>query len=175
MPVRNSGGFKAVFVVAAALAVAGCSSGDQQPSTQEKYFDVKGFGKLKPGMSKQEALATGELAATGAGKAGDCEDYRYQGAPAPDPKQVAEDAEIEAQYEAAQKANPRDGTLQYLAGMACMKRQLWGKAQQLLTQAALGLQDVRLHRNAWRALAQLAEQRGDDSTAGHAWKRAASD
>jgi HemY protein len=32
--------------------------------------------------------------------------------------------------------NPRDANLQYLAGMACMKRQLWGKAQQLLTQAA---------------------------------------
>ena len=36
-----------------------------------------------------------------------------------------------ARIEAAQKGNPRDATLQYLAGMACMKRQLWGKAQQL--------------------------------------------
>lgn len=80
-----------------------------------------------------------------------------------------------ARVEAAQKANPRDGTLQYLAGMACMKRQLWGKAQQLLTHAALGLQDAQLHRNAWRALAELAEQRGDEDTAGQAWKRAASD
>jgi HemY protein len=80
-----------------------------------------------------------------------------------------------ARIEAAQKANPRDGTLQYLAGMACMKRQLWGKAQQLLTHAALGLQDAQLHRNAWRALAELAEQRGDEDTAGQAWKRAASD
>jgi len=80
-----------------------------------------------------------------------------------------------ARIEAAQRANPRDGTLQYLAGMACMKRQLWGKAQQLLTHAALGLQDVRLHRKAWRALAELAEQRGDEGTAGQAWKRAASD
>lgn len=78
-----------------------------------------------------------------------------------------------ARVEAAHKANPRDATLQYLAGMACMKRQLWGKAQQLLTQAALGLQDVRLHRNAWRALAELAEQRGDEGTAATAWKRAA--
>lgn len=80
-----------------------------------------------------------------------------------------------ARIEAAQKANPRDGTLQYLAGMACMKRQLWGKAQQLLTHAALGLQDVGLHRNAWRALAELAEQRGDEDKASQAWKRAASD
>ncbi|MBI5279398.1 MAG: heme biosynthesis protein HemY [Burkholderiales bacterium] len=80
-----------------------------------------------------------------------------------------------ARLEAAQKANPRDPTLQYLAGMACMKRQLWGKAQQLLTQAALGLQDVKLHRQAWRSLAELAERRGDGDSAGQAWKRAASD
>jgi HemY protein len=78
-----------------------------------------------------------------------------------------------ARIEAAQKANPRDATLQYLAGMACMKRQLWGKAQQLLTQAALGLQDPALHRQAWRALAALAEQREDGPAAAQAWKRAA--
>lgn len=58
--------------------------------------------------------------------------------------------------------------------MACMHRQLWGKAQQLLTQAALGLRDPQLHRQAWRALASLAEERGDALTAAQAWKRAAS-
>ena len=77
-----------------------------------------------------------------------------------------------ARIEAAQRGNPRDATLQYLAGMACMKRQLWGKAQQLMGQAAMGLQDAKLHRNAWRALALLAEERGDDETAAQAWKRA---
>jgi HemY protein len=80
-----------------------------------------------------------------------------------------------ARIESAQKANPRDGTLQYLAGMACMKRQLWGKAQQLLTQAVLSLQDKQLRRNAWRCLAELAEQRGDADNAALAWKRAAGD
>jgi HemY protein len=83
------------------------------------------------------------------------------------------DAPWLARIEAAQKASPRDATLQYLAGMACMKRQLWGKAQQLLTQAALGLQDAGLHRSAWRALAELAEQRADEGAAAQAWKRAA--
>jgi HemY protein len=78
-----------------------------------------------------------------------------------------------ARIEAAQRANPRDATLQYLAGMACMKRQLWGKAQQLLTQAAMGLQDLKLHRNAWRALARLAEERGDAEAAQLAYQRAA--
>jgi HemY protein len=85
------------------------------------------------------------------------------------------DAAWLARIEAAQKAHPRDATLQYLAGMACMKRQLWGKAQQLLTQAALGLQDGTLHRNAWRAIAALAEQREDASAAAQAWKKAAGD
>lgn len=83
------------------------------------------------------------------------------------------DAPWLARIESAQRANPRDATLQYLAGMACMKRQLWGKAQQLLTQAALGLQDRDLHRNAWRALAELAERRDDGEAAAQAWKRAA--
>ncbi|MBS0430330.1 MAG: heme biosynthesis protein HemY [Proteobacteria bacterium] len=78
-----------------------------------------------------------------------------------------------ARIEAAQRANPRDPNLQYLAGMACMKRQLWGKAQQLLTQAGLGLQDVALHRRAWMALARLAEDRGDPAQAAEAWKHAA--
>ena len=57
--------------------------------------------------------------------------------------------------------------------MACMQQQLWGKAQQLLTQAGLGLQDVNLHRRAWQALAQLAEARDDADQASAAWKRAA--
>jgi HemY protein len=83
------------------------------------------------------------------------------------------DATWLARIESAQRANPRDATLQYLAGMACMKRQLWGKAQQLLGQAALGIHDAQLHRNAWRAVAELAEQRGDDEAAARAWKRAA--
>jgi HemY protein len=80
-----------------------------------------------------------------------------------------------ARIEAAQRANPRDAALQYLAGMACMKRQLWGKAQQLLTQAALGLQDMKLHRNAWRALARLAEERGDVEAAQLAYRQAATE
>jgi HemY protein len=57
--------------------------------------------------------------------------------------------------------------------MACLKRQLWGKAQQLLSQAAMTLQDASLHRNAWRALALLAEQREDAVSAAQAYKRAA--
>jgi HemY protein len=78
-----------------------------------------------------------------------------------------------ARIELAQQRHPRDTGLQYLAGKACMNRQLWGKAQQLLAQAAAGLQDPELRARAWRALAELAEQRGDADGAAQAWKAAA--
>ena len=78
-----------------------------------------------------------------------------------------------SRIELAQRSNPRDPNLQYLAGMACMKRQLWGKAHQLLAQAGLGLQDPGLHRRAWLALAELAEARDDHAQALIAWKHAA--
>lgn len=78
-----------------------------------------------------------------------------------------------ARIESAQQANPRDARLQYLAGMACLKRQLWGKAQQLLTQAAQHLGDSSLRASAWCRLAELAEKRGDDTAAADAWKKAA--
>ena len=59
-------------------------------------------------------------------------------------------------------------------GMVCLQRQLWGKAQQLLGQAIRGLRDEpALLRNAWRALALLAEQRNDAEAASAAWKQAA--
>ncbi len=78
-----------------------------------------------------------------------------------------------ARIEKAQLANPRDARLQYLAGIACKSHQLWGKAQQQLTQAAPQLKDIYLKRRAWCALAELAEQRGDAIAAGVAWKNAA--
>lgn len=83
------------------------------------------------------------------------------------------DAPWLARIEAAQMARPRDANVQYLAGMACLSRQLWGKARQLLALSVLGLQDIGLNRKAWRALAVLAEQRGDETAAADAYRRAA--
>ena len=83
------------------------------------------------------------------------------------------DADWLARIESAQQRNPRDARLTYLAGAACVERQLWGKAQVLLAQAAQRLQDVPLRRNAWRALALLAERRDDATAAAEAWKNAA--
>lgn len=83
------------------------------------------------------------------------------------------DAPWLARIEAAQNNRPRDANVQYLAGMACLSRQLWGKARQWLSLSVLGLQDPGLHRQAWRALAVLAEQRDDAAAAAEAYKQAA--
>ena len=83
------------------------------------------------------------------------------------------DAPWLARIEAAQSSRPQDAPLAYLAGMACLSRQLWGKAFQLLSQAAPALQDRTLQRNAWRALAAFAEQHGDQAAASEAYKQAA--
>ena len=83
------------------------------------------------------------------------------------------DAAWLARIEAAQAQRPRDANLQYLAGMAALSRQLWGKARQWLSLSVLGLQDAGLHRKAWLALAVLAEQRQDAAGAAEAYKQAA--
>lgn len=83
------------------------------------------------------------------------------------------DTEWLARIEGAQRQHPRDAILQYLAGMACLQHGLWGKAQSLLGQAARALDDAGLRRSAWRALARLAEQRGDSAAAASAWREAA--
>ena len=83
------------------------------------------------------------------------------------------DSDWLARIENAQQQHPRDPRLLYLAGAACVEHQLWGKAQQLLAQAAPRLEDAPLRRNAWRALALLAAQRGDSAGATQAWQQAA--
>jgi len=75
--------------------------------------------------------------------------------------------------ESAQLSHPGDAVLQYLAGVTCMRLQLWGKARQLLQQALARLQDVGLRREAWRQLAEMAAQHGDAEAATEAWRSAA--
>lgn len=76
--------------------------------------------------------------------------------------------------EQAQQADPGDVYLQYLAGMACVQRGLWGKAQTLLERTCRGpALPPALRRQAWCALAELAERRGDLEAAAAAWKTAA--
>jgi HemY protein len=82
------------------------------------------------------------------------------------------DATWLSRIEAAQMSNPRDPVLQYLAGVVCMRLQLWGKAQQMMRQSLSLLEDKSLKRDAWRALAELAEQREDPTAATEAYREA---
>jgi HemY protein len=103
----------------------------------------------------------------------------FDGAP-----EQAVDPEWLARVEAAQTAYPGDATLQYLEGILCRRRSLWGKAKALLTQAARGLDELvtanggtdletaALRRSAWRALAMLAEHDDDTDAAIAAWRQA---
>ena len=83
------------------------------------------------------------------------------------------DADWLTRIEAAQMRQPADALLQYLAGFACLRLSLWGKAQQLLSQSLRQLQSEPLKRQAWVALAQLAEQRADHAAEIEAWRQAA--
>ena len=83
------------------------------------------------------------------------------------------DADWLARIESAQRAMPQEPRLQFLAGMACVQRQLWGKAEQLLQSAEPRLSDAALRASAWKALGVLAEQREDAAAAARAWRQAA--
>ena len=83
------------------------------------------------------------------------------------------DAAWLARIEAAQRAIPQEPRLQYLAGMACVQRQLWGKGEQLLQAALPRLKESALRASTWKALAVLAEQREDSAAAAKAWREAA--
>ncbi len=78
-----------------------------------------------------------------------------------------------ARIEQAQMAQPGDAVLQYLAGVACLHLELWGKARQLIKQALPRLLDHRLAARAWLMLADLAQRQGDADQAAAAWQQAA--
>ena len=84
----------------------------------------------------------------------------------------APDAQWLTRIETAQLRSPGDALVQYLAGIACMHLQLWGKAQQLLKQSLPLLHHSALEQNAWLMLAALAEQREDASAATEAYRNA---
>jgi HemY protein len=68
--------------------------------------------------------------------------------------------------EAALEAHGHDSAVVAAVGMAFADRQLWGKARKLLEQsAAAAALPLRARRRAWRALAQMAREAGDDARA----------
>lgn len=83
------------------------------------------------------------------------------------------DAQWLARIENAHRQYPQNAHLQYLAGMACVQRQLWGRGELLLQQASQHLHPGALRAHAWKTMALLAEQRHDAATAAHAWREAA--
>jgi HemY protein len=78
-----------------------------------------------------------------------------------------------ASIDRARQTYPRWVELHFLAGLVCWHHALWGKAQQMLEQAAPQLKNADMQRQAWRTLAQLAEQKEDTARAQLCWKRAA--
>lgn len=90
--------------------------------------------------------------------------------------------------EKQQNNHPHDNKLRYLAGIAYLKRQLWGKAQQMFERITQQTQRATPHtpfnpsknnqieqdvqQNSWCYLALLAQQRGDIEAANHAWNKA---
>jgi HemY protein len=83
------------------------------------------------------------------------------------------DSEWLASIDRARQTYPRWVELQYLAGLVCWHHALWGKAQQMLEQAAPQLTHAEMQRQAWRTLAQLAEKKDDTARAQLCWRRAA--
>lgn len=76
--------------------------------------------------------------------------------------------------EAAQRAHPTEAAVQAAVGAVLVERQLWGKARRPLEQAAADAQlSARARRQAWRALARLAEAEGDEARASHCLRQAA--
>ena len=82
-----------------------------------------------------------------------------------------------ARIEKTQQSQPRDLALQYLAAVAYLQHQLWGKAQhtleQLVRQPQAESQHTEIARRAYLHLAQLAETQGRDADAQKAWRKAA--
>jgi HemY protein len=77
-----------------------------------------------------------------------------------------------SRIEHAQRQRPGDANLQYLAGVACLNLELWGKAQQLIRQALPRLSDAGLLSRGWQMLAELAQRQGDEAQAAQAWRNA---
>ncbi|WP_215546612.1 hypothetical protein [Amycolatopsis sp. CA-230715] len=112
-PARGSGrkwlvGGIGLVVVAAAVAGVliavnngGGDGGGTAAADGPPRFGFDGFGKLKPGMSKDEAVATGELGPSPVSVVTGCEDYSFAGGPLPDPAEIAKDAELEKSYQDA--------------------------------------------------------------------------
>lgn len=73
------------------FAATACNPATTGEPPVVKAFGAQGWGALKPGMTKQDALATGELEREPLAVIGDCDFYSLTGGQRPDPTQTAAD------------------------------------------------------------------------------------
>ncbi|MFI6846996.1 hypothetical protein OG535_15040 [Kitasatospora sp. NBC_00085] len=101
----------AVTVLTAALVVTGAAACDNRTKTDAaeaatavspppEPFGAGGYKGLKPGMTKETALATGALEAAPVSLLNGCTDFVYKGGPAPDPVRMAAEADARAKSDA---------------------------------------------------------------------------
>ena len=88
-------------------------------------------------------------------------------------KSAAPEAQWLQRLEQAVQLWPQQPELLYLGGVVFLRHQLWGKAQQVLERCAPRLTTAALRRQAWCALAELAQRRDDHGSAALCWKKAA--
>ncbi|MFE6748923.1 hypothetical protein ACFVGM_23935 [Kitasatospora purpeofusca] len=82
------------------------STASPTPSaTPEPFSALVGYRGLKPGMTKDAALATGALEAAPVSLVNGCTDFAYRGGPAPDPVRMAAEEALRAKYVQADARN----------------------------------------------------------------------
>jgi hypothetical protein len=105
-----------VIIAAVAAVLAGLVAGGavwqvkrseakaaEAAAAEARNFGPRGYGKLKLGMAKPAALATGDLGPEPVAVTSTCQDHSFKGGPAPDPAQMAADAKLDKDLADAQK------------------------------------------------------------------------
>jgi hypothetical protein len=101
----NTGRLAGLAAVAAVLAVSACTPANDGEPPVVKAFGAQGWGVLKPGMTKQDALATGELDPDPIAVLSGCSYYTMTGGARPDPAwSAADEAADQAHRNAAIRA-----------------------------------------------------------------------
>ncbi|MEO6084394.1 MAG: hypothetical protein ABIQ18_14940 [Umezawaea sp.] len=106
----------AVLAAFAVVTTTACESAPAKTAADAPpavtTFGPAGWGKLTPGMTKDQALATGDLGADPVNVLGGCQDHSFADGPKPDPARMAADAEVEQKYQdAVRKSDELDAAL----------------------------------------------------------------
>jgi hypothetical protein len=105
----------AVLAAFAVVTTTACESAPAKTAADAPAvttFGPAGWGKLEPGMTKDQALATGELGADPVNVLGGCQDHSFADGPKPDAARMAADAEVERKYQdAVRKSDELDAAV----------------------------------------------------------------